>query len=772
MNCDVKISVRKLVEFVYAGGDLTSDVGMNRRAVEGIELHQFLQNQYTDQDQKEVFVELNKSVKGVDFCITGRIDGVLNHRIIHEIKSTRLDLSQIDINARPEHLTQAKMYAYMYALKEGLTALNVRLTYITTSFAIKHFDEVYTFEELSTFFENTINTYLDWHELLEEHQTRKKTSIEGLSFPFEQYRDGQKGLMSAVYQTFLKNDIVFAEAPTGIGKTVASLTAAIKSISDPKEKIFYLTAKNAAKDIVVDTVNLLKDHGLETKSVVISAKEHMCLMDKVDCDPDICPYAKGFFDRVMDGLKDIFEHEDVYEPNLIKEYGEKHRICPYEFSLMISNYSDIVICDYNFAFDPVAHLIRFFDDDYYLPKLLIDEAHNLVNRSRSMYSAFISEEDIQPLLLIPGSISSSVHIAVNVLNKWFNKKKEELDLEKAKEVISFELDSTYLKRLDQLTSVVETMLNEHKKFDMRKDVLDIYFSLLRFKKIADYFDKQFYMMYELKNGQLLSHIVCLDASPFLQEVLTKRSFGAAFFSATLSPLDFYVDVISGGLGQTIQIPSPFPAHHLDLVVDATISTRFKDRRSSIDSIIDHLYAILEHKVGNYIVFFPSYAYLKLVLEKFEGDSYDVIEQTPFMTQSMRSSVIEQFDQVGKKSKIGFFVLGGSFSEGIDFVGEKLSGVIVVGVGLPAFNQHNQLLREYFDKQEQPGYHYAYTYPGMNRVIQAVGRVIRSEIDRGIAVLIDDRFAQTQYRQLFPPHWQHAQYKSPGIFMIDLLKKLK
>jgi len=395
---NIKITAKEIVQFIYSGGDLTSEFSSNKRALEGIEAHNYIQNQYDEEDKKEVSVETLFDYEDYSFYITGRMDGLLkneNKLIIQEIKSTKLDLSLIEIDTRPEHLMQAKMYAYMYCLEKGLKSITVRLTYITIEdYKTKDFTKRFNMKQLTVFFENTIKEYTKWLSIFDEHQKNKLTSIEGLKFPFEDYREGQYKFMGAIYQTLMSNDILYSIAPTGIGKTIASLYSSLKTISNEKEKIFYLTAKNAGKKIVVDTVNLLKENGLVCKTVVINSKESMCMMDKVDCDPDICPYAKGFFDRLKEALNDIFVHQDVYDMKLIKDYGEFHKICPHEFSLSISNYSDIVICDYNYAFDPRTHLIRYFEEEYYSPKLLIDEAHNMVDRSRSMYSATLQKSSI------------------------------------------------------------------------------------------------------------------------------------------------------------------------------------------------------------------------------------------------------------------------------------------------------------------------------------------------------------------------------------------
>ncbi len=757
---EIKITAKEIVKFIYAGGDLTSEYQSNKRALEGTEAHLFLQNKYSKDDLKEVRVETLYEVDNYSFYITGRMDGLLkenNKLIIEEIKSTKTDLALLDLSSRPEHLMQVKMYAYMYLTMHHLKSINVRLTYIAISdYKTKSFNKRYNLTQLTKFFQKTLNTYLVWLELYNEHQASKLKSIEGLVFPFREYREGQYKFMGAIYQTLVKKDILYSIAPTGIGKTVAALYSALKTIKNEKEKIFYLTAKNAGKKIVVDTVNLLKENGLVCKTTVINSKETMCLMDKVDCDPEICPYAKNFFSRLREAVNDIFVHNDVYDKELIKSYGEYHTICPHEFSLELSNYSDLIICDYNYAFDPRVHLIRYFDDDYYSPKLLIDEAHNLVNRSRNMYSATLHLSTLENLIKVTTKVKPSVKSYLKKVITYLNNFKSEKELEKIKFYYQDFQDPNLLNLVEVITNKLDKVLGDNKKFVNRDKVLEGYFELRQFVRINEYYNENYKYIVELINGDLLVTLACLDAANYLLETIEKRVSGVVFFSATLFPVDYYVKLLTAGKGKTINLPSPFPQRNLGLYLDDSTSTRYKDRKRSVERIIDAVYAMAEAKVGNYIVFFPSYVYLEMVLEQFNSEDYHLLVQTRKMNSYERAKMLKEFKTVKEKSLIGFFVLGGSFSEGIDYLGDMLNGVIIVGVAMPQFNKYNELLRNHFDNETSEGFDYAYTYPGMNKVIQAVGRVIRSEDDKGVAVLFDDRYSHYKYQGLFPNNWSHFQ----------------
>jgi DNA excision repair protein ERCC-2 len=769
-----KITAKEIVEYLYLGGDLTNEFKSNRRAKQGTEVHAFWQSNYKEEDRKEVSVKYMYDYKDYSFYITGRMDGLLQEDsklIIEEIKSTETDLNLIDIDTRPSHLAQAKMYAYIYLMNNDLRSINVRLTYVTVK-ENKHksFNKRYNKTQLEKFFIKTIKDYTEWLEMYDNHQKNKLTSLQGLTFPFDDYREGQYKFMAAVYKTLITSDILYSIAPTGIGKTIASLFSSLKVISNEKDKVFYLTAKNAGKKIVVDTVNLLKDKGLVCKTVVINSKESMCLMDKVDCDPDICPYAKGYFNRVGEALSDIFIHQDVYEMDLIKQYAEYHKICPHEFSLSISNFSDVVICDYNYAFDPRTHLIRYFDEEYYNPMLLIDEAHNMVDRSRSMYSATLTRSDLEKLKKSLKSLKPNAKPSITKLLHYIDDFVDENDIIKAQFFVMDDCDQTVIKHVERISSKLEQLLSENKKFSSRKELLDGYFVIIQFLKIYDFYNTSYRYIVETRGNDIVITLACLDASRYILDTIERRAKGAVFFSATLEPVDYYNQLITKGKGKSIKIPSPFEQNRLGLFVDAETSTRYRDRSRSVPKIIDTIYALAETRVGNYIVFFPSYQYLNMVLDEFDTEGYDVHVQKRNMKFKEREKVIEAFDSVGEVSKIGFFVLGGSFSEGIDYIGDRLSGVLVIGVALPQFNRFNELLKDYFDEEFDEGFDYAYTYPGMNKVIQAVGRVIRTETDYGVGILFDDRYKHRKYKDLFPRNWSHYQYVKPLSYLQDYLKR--
>jgi len=757
-----KLSVKEIVQFIYSSGDLSNQSNVRQRQLEGQKIHSKHQSTYNKASFKEYFIETSFSNEEKDYYISGRIDGVLfedEQWVLEEIKSTETSLSLIDELTYPAHLNQLKMYAYMYMKKHTLSNINIRLLYINTvDNAKKAINKRVTYKQMEQTFLSSMDAYMNWLKIFEQHQFEKNHSIEGLKFPHDDFREGQYPFMGAIYQTFIRKEILYATAPTGIGKTVGALYAALKSIKDTKEKIFYLTAKNAGKHIAVDTVRDLIKNGLKVKAITLNSKDNMCLRDEVDCDPDICPFAKGFYNRLSEALKDIFEHDDVYDMQLIKDYATYHNICPHEFALEIATYADIIICDFNYAFDPRIRLIRFFEESDYIPKLLVDESHNLVDRSRSMYSSELSYNHFKEFKETVIDMKPNMLIApLNFLLQTMERLIIEFEVKKSGFFIDESLDESFIQAIRYLANKCETFLSENKKHPKRKIVRESYFLLMQFLRVSEYFSKAFRYAIIENNNDLTFNIICLDASAPIKEIVKTKASGTVFFSATLNPNKYYASLLTQNEGKYFEVPSPFDPKRLGLFIDVSTSTKYHDRPRSVDRIIDTLYAMLESKKGNYIIFFPSYKYLEMVIDKFDQINYETLIQTPNMSLQERNNLLDAFKETSDTSKIMFSVLGGSFSEGIDYIGDLLHGVMIVGVALPAFNKYNEIMKDYFYEAGYDGFQYAYTYPGINKVIQAVGRVIRTMEDKGIAILLDERYKRPIYQGLLPKHWSHAEY---------------
>ncbi len=598
--------------------------------------------------------------------------------------------------------------------------------------------------------------YLEWYDILYGLQRKKFVSIENLSFPYPDYRRGQREMMTATYQAMTENDVQYVIAPTGIGKTMATLFATIKALKDERQKIFYATAKTVGKKIALESVETLHRHGLKLKILEITAKDTTCFLEKRECNPDVCPYAKGFFDRLQEATKDIIMTEDKLDRKTIESYAKTYRICPFEYSLYVSYFVDVIVSDYNYVFDPRAHLVRYFDEEGYRPLLLIDEAHNLIPRSREMYSATLSSEDFKQVRRLSSKLKPSIRYAVGKVLDRMDTIKDEIPSTFFKTEKT--LDSSLFETIMNVLKKIENMLKENPKTKRKTEILEVYFLILAFTRIHEFYNENYLTNYHLKGETLHVTIRCLDASPFLLRTLLDKSYGSVFFSATMYPIEYYKTLLTRGHGETLKIRSPFDPRHLKLAIMHRISTRYTDRKQSLSEVIETILTVIEAKTGNYIAFFPSYAYLNLVYQELMGKTQgELIVQKPSMQSLLRDETIERFRQNDGKTKIALFVMGGIFSEGIDYIGDMLSGVIVVGVGLPMINRENDQLLEHYEKTFQRGFDYAYTYPGMNKVIQAVGRVIRTKTDRGVAVLIDDRFQRSSYQKLFPPEWKERVF---------------
>ncbi len=758
---NITIGVGDLIRFVYASGNLEPKQKNHQAKHDGQFLHAKHQKDYHPSDQKEAFIQANIVYKAHKFLLSGRIDGILKRDqdvIIEEIKTTETNLDLIDVNTYPMHLAQAQLYAHMYIRATKLTKITIRLTYIHRIHETKKtIEKTLSKSTLQDAFETIIEKYIHWTALYQEHQYEKEKSLQGLQFPYEHLREGQHEFMAAVYKTMIEKDILYAQAPTGIGKTIAALYASLKTLKNDREKIFYCTAKNAGKTIAVDTMQYLKDKGLIIKAITLNSKDNMCLRDEVDCDPDICPFARGFYNRLNQALEDIFVHDDVYHLTLIKQYAAYHKICPHEFALEISRYCDVIICDYNYVFDPRIQLMRYFEETTITPKLLVDEAHNLIDRSRQMFSASLSLSTLYQLKSEIKPLTAAIKTPLKRLIDTLETLMQQQEVKKSGFVLLSELDSDLLRDLQALLIQMETFLSTHKKHKLRKVIKEHYFELLSFSRISEYFNDDYRIILSEETKDYSYHLVCLDTSFAIKALLDDRVSATIFFSATLSPSQYFASLLTQGEGQKFSIPTPFDPKRLGLYIDVSTSTKYRDRHLSIERIVDNIYALLESRQGHYIVFFPSYTYMHQVLEKFDGQAYDVYVQSRDMNHHTRQVIIDAFKSSIGESKVLFSVLGGSFSEGIDYLGDMLHGVMIVGVALPQYNRFNEMLKDHYYSKGYDGFHYAYTFPGMNKVIQAVGRVIRTKADKGVAILLDQRYQTPIYQTLMPPHWSHAEY---------------
>ncbi len=760
MNMDkkeIKVSVRNLVEFLLRSGDIDSSFFRVNRAVEGTRIHKKIQKAQKEDYRPEVTLKYNVEYEEFILSVEGRADGIIEGNsdvMVDEIKSTLTPLEAIDENYSEVHWAQAKCYAYIYASLNSIEQINVRLTYChLDTEEIKYLIKPFNISQLKEFFEELIHSYYNWAKLLYHWQSDRDMSIKNMRFPFEVYRKGQRELAVAVYKTITSGKNIFVKAPTGTGKTISTLFPAIKAIGEGNtSKIFYLTAKTITRSVAEEAFSIMRAKGLKFKAVTLTAKEKICIKEKSSCNPIDCEFAKGHFDRINDAIMDILINADELKRETIELYSKKHRVCPFEYSLDLTLWSDAVICDYNYVFDPRVYLKRFFTEKGGDFTFLVDEAHNLIDRAREMYSAEIYKKPVLEMKKKMKDVSPKISIVLGKLNTFMLNKKK-LCNDKGF-YMSTEGDKEIYSILRKFVSECEEHLAKNENTKMGDELLELYFNALIFIKICELYDERYVTYVEKQNDDVTIKLFCLDPSYLLSEAL-KKGKSAAFFSATLIPLEYYRGILGGGVEDyTMSIESPFSVDNRKLMVADKISTRYINREKSYKEIVEAIRNTTYCKCGNYLVFFPSYQYMNTVYDIFRSEypEVKVHVQSTSMTEEEREEFLELFIPEPPETTIGFCVMGGIFSEGIDLKSDRLIGTVIVGVGLPQVCVEREIIRDYFHEKKGQGFEYAYMFPGMNKVMQAAGRVIRSEADKGVILLIDERFTNRSYLNLFPKEW--------------------
>ena len=758
------VSVRSLVEFTLQEGDITpGSFQKPGRAQAGTQGHKRVQRSRPESYQSEVKIAFQVAGEEPPIEIRGRIDGLYATQkpvVIEEIKTTTLALDLVNEAHNSLHWAQAQCYAYIYAQQEDLSEVCIHLTYYhLDSQTEKTFERIFTLAELEVFFNTLITPYVAWFHKVRTRQMQRNQSIEALDFPYGDYRLGQRDMAVAVYRAIRDHDRLYAQAPTGVGKTIATLFPAIKALRQGlAERIFYLTAKTPGRMVAEETLGDMHKIGLQFKSVTLTAKEKICFQPVVNCDPEECVFARNYFGKVKAALDEIDQHDAFTRP-VIEQIARAYKICPFEFSLDLALWMDCIICDYNYAFDPRVYLRRFFDFNTGSNIFLIDEAHNLPDRARSMYSAELDKQIVLALRRALKEHLPGLAKDLNRINKLLLEKRKACQAEELDALIEHELPEDLLKAVWNFIQKAEDWLSLNQPAEFRQELLDFYFACNNYLRTAEYFDT-FYVSYFERRGKsdLRAKLFCLDPAPMLATPL-ERSQSTIFFSATLLPLDYFKTLLTGDADHPHHaFRSPFPPQNARLLIHNRIATKYKERAHSYLPIASVIETICNAQTGNYLVFFPSYAYMDAVLAlvKERLPEEQLLIQHRGMTEGERESFLNQFSTDSSDTLVGFAVMGGIFGEGIDLVGERLIGAIVVGVGLPQMGLERDLIKAYFQDKTGNGFAYAYQYPGFNRVLQATGRVIRTETDRGSIVLIDERFSHARYRRLFPPHWEEVQ----------------
>ncbi len=760
---EINISVRNLIEFILREGSIDSGFMSSKRALDGTKAHQKLQKINSEKFPKytpEVYIKKRIPYKNLNIVVEGRIDGLIEEdgrKIIEEIKSTNRELSTINEDYNKLHWAQAKCYAYMYCDDEGLTEISVMLRYFSlVTEEVKDFLKVYKKEELQDFFFDILDKYYIWAENTYKWEQERDASISKTDFPFPYYRKGQRELAVASYGTLKEGKRLFVQAPTGIGKTISTIFPAVKAMGEGKvSKIFYLTAKTITRSVAEEAFQKLREQGLSMKVLSLTAKDKICFCSGEGCSPESCPYADGHFNRVNTALFDLITTENYFTREIIEEYAEKHRVCPFEFSLDLALWSDCVICDYNYAFDPRVYLKRFFQQvsskDNYV--FLIDEAHNLVDRAREMFSSELIKSDFLKVKKLMKGKAPKLYKAVSDINSYFIELRHLCEEGGESFLISQGEIKDIYKPLRFFQKEAEEYLSINQNTEGYEELLDIFFKVNAFVNISELYDEHYVSYVDISNREVRLKIFCLDPSKNLRDAM-KRARGEIIFSATLAPINYFQEILGGEQEDyRMKLPSPFPKENISINI-APISTKYKDREMTYDRVLEYIYTFINGQKGNYMIFFPSHAYLKEISRRFAECFNDInlLIQQEEMKEEERESFLRSFKENNPETLVGFCVLGGIFSEGIDLTGDRLIGVVVVGVGLPQLGLERNIIRDYFQREKRRGYEFSYMYPGMNKVLQGVGRIIRTEKDKGAALLIDDRYLQKSYEALMPAEW--------------------
>ncbi len=759
---EIKISVRDLVEFIYRSGsiDATYRAQKEEKALQaGIRLHNKLQ----DQRKKESTIfntvyEREKTIKfdyeNLDFFfkISGRIDGVIfgeKDITLEEIKSTSVPLQKIETPSIT-YLAQLKMYGYMYAKENNLPYINLHLTYISvTDENTKVFTYKENIEDLEIFFKEIIDNYLLFANLEKDIKTRFDKSSKKIKFPFKAYRQNQYELMGSVYRTIQNKKTIFIEAPTGTGKTISTLFPSIKALEQNiTKKIFYATAKTITRQVAIDTVNALSSQGLYMPTIILTAKDKSCPHDKPVCTPESCKYARGHFDRINKALLDIMENETIINTETVLKYSEKHQVCPHEYALDITNFCYLIICDYNNIYNPTSKLQRYFNEggDY---TLLFDEAHNLHDRGLDMFTASFSLDTLTSLKEKVGKYPKIKKVISNIENEFDIYKKKLAPFET---IVVSSLPIVIANELYDLKKLLDDLIMDN--LEPSSTIEEYIFLIIDFLRISELYSFNYKTIIERQRKSLTITLQCIDVAPFFKDT-NSLCKGVVYFSATLTPLDFYKTNYGAVEDDfSVKLSTGFKEKNCLHLIDDSISTYFKTREKGYEPTAKKIHSAIKNKIGNYFVFFNSYEHLNFVLEIFNKlygiENYDIFVQETGLSEDEKEAFLNNFSPNPEKTKVAFLVLGGMFSEGIDLVGDRLIGVILVGVGLPKISVRQELMKDYYNEEvPNMGFDYAYTYKGIAKVLQGMGRLIRTETDTGFVLLIDNRYNTEKYLNLLP-----------------------
>ncbi|WP_283678958.1 helicase C-terminal domain-containing protein [Lentilactobacillus sp. Marseille-Q4993] len=765
----IQIGIRSLVEFILRRGDLVPVSLSDNSMQEGSRIHRKIQKSRPDSYSAEVPLKTEFDYLDTTYVVSGRADGidtVDDNRLIEEIKTSDIKFEDLPQSTLDLYWAQAKVYGYILMHDESLDSVDLQLTYVQTpDEKITGTKITYSKAESETFFNSLIDEYKQWLKLRHELDEARITSAHAVPFPFDEYRNGQYEISKVVYKTIMTEKKLFLEAPTGTGKTISTLFPTIKAMGEQLiRRVFYLTAKQSTRRVCEEAISLMADKGLTLKSITLTAKDQISFPKEKDLPPDQNPYFLGYYDRIKPAILDILNHEDQMTKPIIQEYAQKHMVDPFEFSLDVSLFCDVIIGDYNYLFDPKVHLQRFFSVPDKDNCFLIDEAHNLVSRAKEMYSASLSSSPIANLIKLLSKkkeANKPVITKLRSLKRAFNRYSKPVRDDGLASFSQEEEVTNFNKAVAKLNDAIHHWLAKQQPSDTVDEVVNYYLECRSYALINLYYDDTYRTRIIINDDEIIFRQFCIDPANFLRSTM---NLGRAtiLFSATMSPIDYYERVL-GNDPESIhyQANSAFAKDNFEIIIQNNIRTTYRDRAANINPICESIMTLVSQKAGHYLIFFPSMKFMETVRERFVSNHPDihVIFQTSEMDQTARKEFLDEFRDSSAVTVVGFAVLGGIFSEGIDLKHEQLIGVGIVGVGLPMINEESDLVKDYYDEDNHRGFMYAYQLPGFNNVTQAAGRLIRTKTDTGVIVLMDQRFNQTRYRSIFPQQWENVKIAS-------------
>ena len=755
----LQLSVHQFVDFLFRVGDIDDRIYNQSTMQMGSKLHGAYQEKQGNSYHSEVALSGKIEIEEGTIFLQGRADGIITggiRPVVDEIKTCIIPVERFYAQQKQWHLSQAVVYAYLYLLGTSDKEIEISLTYLSQVDSedkmVKGF--AYKREEIFSMVEDYAKQYFSFFAPHHEHLVRRDASIEALSFPFAKFRKGQKELSKYAFGAIKNHSILFCEAPTGIGKTLSVLFPAVKSFKQHRvDRVFYLTAKGTGSLAAYEALGKLYESGFEGRDSTLVGKEKICLCPGCRCNPSSCPYAEGYYSKIKEVIKEVSSNTNRFDEQTILHYAEKYRVCPFEMQLDLSLFADVIVCDYNYLLDPMVYLERYFEEgvDTSTDVFLLDEAHNLIDRGKDMYSATLSFEKIaRAKKALKGPSWKKLRKSLKTLMDYLDElgiDDEPKPLELPKSALLSLFESIKRSRTKE-EGIEESLPSEYSDFSR---------DLAKFKMILEQYYCDCYICYGGSNAEgKFIKLHCLDASRFIRERLQKGK-GAVLFSATLSPMDYYEQSILGEKNYpSLILPSPFKKEQMGLFVVPNVSIKYKDRKASYPDVARILSTYVNKMKGNIFLFFPSYEYLDNILPLLELQDADVLVQSKSMTPRERKEMLDAFLPAPERTTVGCLILGGAFGEGVDLVSDRLTGVAIVGVGMPTISFESDLVRAYYDEKEGKGFAYAYLYPGLNKVAQALGRLIRSEEDFGTALLIDSRYAYGEYRAMLDR--LHGEYR--------------